>query len=618
MEDALNSRSPKAIQSGGGRLPLRKIAAVVLPVLFFGYLFAVDLSLPLNDPDVWWHLKTGDYIVDNWEVPDVDPFAYTTPRPLSQTQKIGLRSQWLGQVIFYLSYWIGGYPGLGSFRNLLILLPMVILFVWLLRRGPALLLSMQLFYAFERPQGLSFSIVMVTVILLERVRRRCAEPGLDFSFALLPVAMALWANIHAGFIVGNLVVIIYIASEILRAGYHKVRGTGKAAIRPMFYMVCLASVLASFINPNTYHLFYSYVSGLTAMFVTDFSRSIKGGGGSWVTDVVLEYKPLVYFYTHLNYKWLIFYWVFTVLLYLSMVAKYILRRSFDIAEFLTVSLVVVFANYYARGLMFSLTVMPVYLGKTVMELGLPRIKIRWASQVAVALVLALTISFVTYSYKNNPLSFRPGVTDSWVTPWYPTRLAGFLKRNPIAPPMYNYYTWGGFLIWTLYPQYQVFIDGRAIDNLVNRTADSILKIYSGWYTQLEAYNINFIVIPVIFRESGHIIPLAMALAYDDMWKLVFVKNNSIILVKDIPRNREIIQRHKRSKEYIFLEIIKVSNLLIRSSPGNPVFNLSKADALVGLGKLDEANAIYKRFPDNVRSRRYRLKYMEFLRPLGKN
>jgi hypothetical protein len=603
------------------------IVAVVLPALFFGYLFSVNMGFSLNDPDLYWHLKTGDYVLENWEVPDVDPFPFTTPRPLTTEQKIGLRSQWLGQVIFYLSYSIGGYLGVGVFRNLLIVLPMVVLYIWLLRRGvgissaiavislPALFLSLQLFYAFERPQGLSFSIVLITIILLERVRRKCWEPGKDISFILLPITTALWANIHAGFLVGNLILMIYFASEILKTAYHKIRKTGKTNIRPIFYALCFISILTSFLNPNTYQLFYTYFSGLAAMFLRDFSRTITGDGASWVTDVVLEYKPLVYFYTNLNYKWLLFYWIFTAVLYLSMIVKYIFRRSFDVAEFLTVTLIVTFANYYARGLMFSLTVMPLYLGKTIIESELPKLKFKALSRGAVAAVLALSIGFCTYSYKKSPMFFRPSVTDSWVTPWYPTPLTEFLKANHIAPPMYNYYTWGGFLIWNLYPQYQVFIDGRAIDNLVNRTADSMLKLYPGWNEQLEAYHINFVVIPVIFRESGHIIPLAPALAYDDRWKLVYVKNNSVIFVRDVPKNWDIIRQFNRDKEYVFLEIIKTSNLLLSSAPGNPVFNLSKADGLLALGNVEEANKIYARFPEEVRKRKFTVRYLDFLRPL---
>jgi hypothetical protein len=606
---------------------LRKAAYVLLPAILFVYIFSADMSIALNDPDVWWHLKTGDYILENWEVPDVDPFAYTTPRPLTKSQKIGLRSQWLGQVIFNLSERIGGLMGIGVFRNLLIIMPSLVLYIWLLRRGigpltaitvtsiPAFFLGMELFYAFERPQGLSFFIVLLIIITLERLRRKCTVPCKDISFVILPLLTALWSNIHAGFIVGNMIIIIYAVAELLRFGYNKVRKTGEPVIRPVFYIVCAVSILASFLNPNTYNVFYSYASGLLSMFMVDLKRTISGGSGSWVREVVLEYKPLFYFYKHLEYHWLLFYWAFTALMYASLILKYILRRRFDLAEFASVSLVVAFANMYARGIMFSLTVMPLYMGKTILELRPPAVKSRYVYRAVVAATLAVTIGFCTYSYNKNPSVFRPGVARIWVTPWYPTHLTEFILKNPIAPPMYNYYTWGGYLIWRAYPRYKVFIDGRALDNWINRTADSILKTHQGWKSQLEAYNINFIVIPTIFRESGHIIPLAVALVYEDDWKLVFIANNGALFVKDKPINRDIIYKYNVDKKNVFREIIKVENLLMRSSPNNPVYNLSKADALYGLGREKEAQAIYEKFKGEKNKRHSMLRYLKHLRPL---
>ncbi|MBC8401855.1 MAG: hypothetical protein H8E14_10245 [Candidatus Marinimicrobia bacterium] len=43
----------------------------------------------------------------------------------------------------------------------------------------------------------------------------------------------------------------------------------------------------------------------------------------------------------------------------------------------------------------------------------------------------------------------------------PVKATRFLKANPITGKVYNSYNWGGYLIWELYPQKQVFIDGRA-------------------------------------------------------------------------------------------------------------------------------------------------------------
>jgi len=674
------------------RLAYVAVTAFLFSV-FFAYLFSINLSMNLNDPDVWWHLKMGDYVLEHHEVPDQDPFAYTSPIPLSKGQLIGLRAHWLGQVIFSMAHKAKGLFGVVILRNILIILPMTILLLWLLRRKvhpweafivlalPASMLSVQLFYSFERPQGLSFNLVLIVAILLERVRARSSEKGFDISFVLLPLTTALWSNIHAGYIVGNIIIVIYMVLSLTSAAAldaweviterWRTGGVGSAfasifskqlwvellvsakrhitGANRNFYIVTGAALIASGLNPNGFALFANYATGIFGMFIRDVSRYASGGGGAgWVQDVVLEYKPLYYFYVNLEYKWLMFYWGFTALTFSVLIVKYWLRRSLDLAELLTVFFVALFANMYARGIMFSLTVMPLYLAKSLIELkgGGERLRVPLKATVAVAAVLM--VSFITYSYKRAPQIFSRGVPvtirhkaclmggkdanicdqilqrdrmekqrpDRWVTLWYPTLLSKFILQNRPDPPMYNYYTWGGYMIYSLYPDYRVFIDGRAIDNRMTTTADQILKAHPTWKSSLDGgFGINFIAIPAIFRESGHIIPLATALINDDDWSLVFLRNNSALFLRNRPvgskslmenwatesvspsimKNREIIRRHNIDKKNIYQEIIQIENMFLRGSPNNVTFNISKADALAGLGQYREAKAIYERF-----------------------
>jgi hypothetical protein len=589
---------------------LRRVLVFLLPALFLSYVFGVAMKYPLNDPDVWWHLKTGEYIVKHWEVPKADPFAYTTAVPLDDIKKIGLRSHWLGQVALYLSSRAGGLMGVGVLRTLLIVLPMLIIYIWLIRAGlgpwpslavisfPAFALGSQLFYAFERPQGFSFTFALLAVMVLEKLRREPAGPGGRprlYPFVLPPL-MALWANMHAGFIVGDTVIMAYLASEAMRSAYFRLRGEPHRGARPLFFVICLASIAASFLNPNTYHVFYSYLAGLATMFFRDIFRTGPAGGSGWVGNVVLEYRPLIYFYKVLGYKWFMFYWIFSGFLLVLMAGKYILRKKVDITEVVVVGFFMFFSNYYARGLMFALTVLPLFVGSSLAEIRLPQAKFRVFFKAATAFAVAITLSLFTYSYHWRPYLLKPGVSKYWITPWYPVTMVKFIRYNRIKGPMYNFYTWGGFLIWSLYPEYKVFVDGRALDEKVNMTADRILKTYPGWREKLDAYNINFIVIPVVFRESGYIVPLATALSQDGKWQLIFIGENSAVFVRDVPENGRLVEKYRVDKKSIFTEIIKVENVLLMTMPGNPAYELGKADALFALGRYEEAKVLYARHP----------------------
>jgi hypothetical protein len=679
--------------------------------VFFAYHFSINMNMTLNDPDVFWHLKMGEYVMEHKEVPDQDPFAFTSPVPLDRVQLIGLRAHWLGQVIFSLANKAKGLYGVVLLRNLLIIMPMIILLIWLLRRKvhpweafivlslPASMLSTQLFYSFERPQGLSFNLVLIVAILLERVRSKSYQARFDHSFWLLPLMTMLWANIHAGYIVGNIVIVIYMVSslagaialdarEFLGDSWRKggagsvfatlfskdlwagVAGTTYRHVtrdKRNFFLVTMAALLSSGLNPNGYYLFANYASGLFNMFVRDVARYASGGGGAgWVQNVVLEYKPLYYFYVNLEYKWLVFYWGFTAMTFCILFVKYWLRRSVDLAEILTVTFVVLFANMYARGIMFSLTVMPLYLAKSLIDLKDDDNSNRLSLKVIVAVASILFVSFITYSYNRSPTTFKRGVPvkvqhkfclmggkergtcdrilqrdrleksrpDRWITLWYPNYLSKFILANKPHPPMYNYYTWGGYLIYSLYPEYRVFIDGRAIDNRMTTTADNILKSRPSWKRSLDSgYGINFIAIPVIFRESGHIIPLATSLITNDDWSLVFLKNNGALFLRNRPigsrstmadwgsqevsaaikRNRQIIRRSNIDKKNIYREIIQLEEMFLAGSPNNLTYNISKADALSGLGQYRGAKAIYEKFAAHpeARQRLMRLKAMGY-------
>ncbi len=576
----------------------------ILALLFFAWVFGITTNFALNDPDLWWHLKTGQHTLETRSLPNSDPFSYTSPNPLPKNEKQGLKAEWLGQVMFYSAYMLDGYEGVGFFRGLLIVLPMFFIYVWLVKKGlkpwmalassafGALLTAIMLFYTYERPQGISFLISIIALILLEGIRRKNRV-----SAVLLAFLMAFWANVHAGFIVGIVIILLYVFGETAKWGYQRLRG---AAVKPNYLLFwgALAAILASGLNPNGFTLSYNYLFGLASRFFTDIQHSVGlRTGGQWVENVVLEFRPLIYFYKQLYYHWLLFYWAFTALLLILLAVKYWMKKDMDLPELFTVIFVSFFANYYARGLMFSIVVLSFYYGKSLLELkNFKKVTVFFAA------VLTITTIWCT-AYISGPMSWalKPRITNQWISPWYPESADRFLKKTNIAPPMYNFYTWGGFLIWDIYPKYKVFIDGRALNNSVNNVADSILKSYPGWQGYLDAFHINFILVPVVFRESGYVVPLPVSLINDPQWKLVFLKNNQAVFVRNASGNRDIIQKYGMDKKDVLKEIVEVENIL-GFAGGNPIFVINKADALEALGYTQQAQQLYSMYPSWVRDK----------------
>jgi hypothetical protein len=176
-----------------GFLPF--FAALVLGTLV---LFAPQI---FNDPDTYWHLATGGWILDHGRVPHVDVFSYT---------KAGapwVAHEWLSDVVMALAWRAGGWSGLA------------VLFAtaagaaaWLLVRrlsltlsGVTLLLVSVLALAgtltsmLARPQVLMLPVLLLWVGELMTAREQHRAPRL--AAALL---MTLWANLHGSFVFGFL------------------------------------------------------------------------------------------------------------------------------------------------------------------------------------------------------------------------------------------------------------------------------------------------------------------------------------------------------------------------------------------------------------------------------
>jgi hypothetical protein len=96
--------------------------------------------------------------------------------------------------------------------------------------------------------------------------------------------------------------------------------------------------------------------------------------------------------------------------------------------------------------------------------------------------------------------------------------AGHVKR------LFAYYDWGGYAIWRLYPDSQVFVDGRADlygDALLSQFKTAI-QLHSGWRGVLDRWKVEAVLVP-----PG--CALAQALLIDPQWQTVFSDPKALIL-----------------------------------------------------------------------------------------
>jgi hypothetical protein len=186
-----------------------RFRSLVLLIVVAGV--AAMAARPSFDSDTWWHLRTGQWIVENREVPRMDPFSSTMRgAPWSPPG-------WLAQVVMLGFYRAGGAVGLTAFTAILV--GVALLFLWNLLEGPRLLRAAILLlsaatsavYWAARPHIASFALAAFTFWALEQWRRGIRR----WVVWLLPVAMALWVNLHGGFAIGFLFLLMYLASSLI-------------------------------------------------------------------------------------------------------------------------------------------------------------------------------------------------------------------------------------------------------------------------------------------------------------------------------------------------------------------------------------------------------------------
>lgn len=164
------------------------------------YLFFLGVGdIMLRDTDTLWQIKIGQWILEHRALPTTDIYSFT------RAGEAWISSSWLSQVLFALVYEPSNWSGPVILTSLAIGATAAI-FVCLIEPYleparafllliPLLFMSMGHFLA--RPHVLALPIMLAFVGgLLAAADRRTAP-----SWLLLPL-MALWANLHGGFVMG--------------------------------------------------------------------------------------------------------------------------------------------------------------------------------------------------------------------------------------------------------------------------------------------------------------------------------------------------------------------------------------------------------------------------------
>ena len=472
-----------------GMLTFRRVFPIVLLSMVF--VLAVRQSVSI-DPDLWWHLKAGEQIIDTRSIPHTDDFSFT------KQGSEWVAHEWLSEVIMEGIYRLSGLVGLVTVFSLI-----VVIALWLTYRrcdgkpyaaGIAILLaaaaSSPLFGI--RPQMLTLLLASIYIVLLERFDPREQTKR---HWWLVPL-MLLWVNLHAGFALGLALIGVYIVRAVLDGEWNYVR--------PLLVVLVVCTAVVP-LNPNGFRMFSYPYETLTSTSMATFIQEWHSPDFHQIT-----YLPLA------------------VLLLSTFAAMALSPTRPRLGEIFLVLITALGALRSARHIpIFSVFAAPAlakHLWAIAKEHGWDKLLTgAEARPTGIKLLINVVLLLAPLALGVSRIWHFAAHTRSYETIRNPVAAVEFFKSQRPSGPIYNRYGWGGYLIYKLYPEYRVYIDGRA-DVYGDAFFTEAMQAYDGlgnWREPLDRYGIQTVIIDPD-------VALSSLLRSDNQWSKVYEDNQAVI------------------------------------------------------------------------------------------
>jgi tetratricopeptide (TPR) repeat protein len=518
--------SPNNSRRRENRVAILLAAIALLLAFFFSFIEILDY-------DLWMHLASGRLIASLHSIPRLYPFAFTT-------DATWYYHEWLSALILYGLERLGGLAGLMFFRIALAFATLYVLYRIIARTLPV----------WER-----FAVLFLAMLLLKE--RWIVRPYLFTTFffalylyyllppsrlklrkiAILAGLMILWANLHGGFVFGILLVGIFFLEDALRWVGKALRAQEAAAVVPdlaertrMLSLFLAFAFLASLVNP--YFVQVYRVPVLLASYKLYHAN-------------IYEWFPPVFTIRYAHY-WFMLFLTVAVCLVTPRRLKVSLALLVALAGYLSVKYVRFFdlaAIVFAAALAQQLPHLRSSANRRFAGSRAGRVRDRMylvlRAAVTGAIASLVVLHVWTFPYRHT-LSVREKTL--------PVGAVRFIKEFRLPQNLFNMYHWGGYLEWTLFPEYRVFIDGRGevFGEKVFAEYGNALMGQPGWEATLDAYRVE-----TALLSYAQIHPFARTetrlqelLFESPQWALVYWDDLALVFVRRTEANRELIARQE--------------------------------------------------------------------------
>jgi len=481
------------------------LVAIALLVLQLG------IRSPIGDPDLGWHLKGGEYVWRHAWPPTTDEFSYTIHG------QPWIAYSWLAELVFWLLADRVGFHALILFCAALVAAAFVV--VYLTCRG-----------AGASPHAAFVATVLGAIATAPAMTQR---PGLaSFLFGALfwratvrwrervPVRLwvlvpltVLWANVHVFFVFGLAwlwaAVLWELAERFTRRQFTPRPGLPALVLTAL---LCSAAVL---VNPYGIRL---------------VTHVLEMGTQPSALPTIIEYMSPDFHGPDVL--------LIPLLLALIGVLAWTVARP-DAFHLVLVLTHTAAALYMRRNVPFLAIVAAPMLALAATRAFAPGRVQPSPGLIRAQTLLVLAIAALTIRAIPTHAEFERNVR----TDYFPVEAVRFLKAQPSLGRMLNTFNWGGFLIYTLYPRYQVSIDGRG-----GAYGEQFLREYlsaqsggKGWQAYVDRLAPDF----VLCERDGS---LAALLAENPRWTQVYADKVAAIFVRSDHPDRARLDHRRQERD----------------------------------------------------------------------
>jgi hypothetical protein len=553
------SRSPAL------RFLLPSVRDIIFIFLFWSLLAGPLSNRPLADADIGWHIRTGEQILATHSLPRTDSFSSTM-----QGQP-WFAWEWLYDILLGILHQVGGLNGVVWLCALLVAAIFTMLLSQLLRRGTGLLLAIALMllaetasmiHLYARPHIVSWLFSLLWFVVLERWGdwdgrdhwdddrwgddQRSLPRWIPWFF---PVSMLLWVNLHGGWLFGLALLGIYALAAFVESvrvrkndAFAAIRASHRARAMTWAFAVSAAATL---VNPYGWRLhahIYRYLGDRYLMNHIDEFRSPDFHGWAQRSFVVILLLVLVAFAGNrvsdnrasdnrgkLRLSQLL----------VALLATY---AGFYSARNLPVSsmLLVLIAGPMLWGNFTSLADKPgawqwlrncaARISNFSDRMGEQEMELRGHLWPVVSVALAFAICL-----QGGWLGSRQLIHAQFDPKKMPIAAVTFLQqefqdskskdKQRSAEPVFSTDSWGGYLIYCMYPERKVVVDDRHDLYGSERIRQYLIltQVEPGWQSVLEQWQIRTALLPTdstlanLLRE----LPRDWQITYEDKVAVVF-------------------------------------------------------------------------------------------------